>query len=279
MNNFVSKELIDYGWSYDKKYKCIDEDGTKYLLKECDIKHLNRKQYEFDVIKKIFNNTNINMSEPISIEYDHEKVSVLFSYIEGERLEEVLPFIKKETQYEIGVEAGEYLYDIHNVPCNEEVNFKEKMLFKYNRNKNNYFKCNIPNKDVDDMIIYCEKHIDLLEECKVVYNHGDYHVGNMIINDHNELGIIDFNRLDVADYIDDFSSMIFSYSVSKEFCRGLIDGYFKDSDKARFYKLHKLIVFINAISMIPWSISYGKEEVNRAIIRVKETIDYFEEIL
>ena len=41
--NFITKELIDKGWSGDKKYFVTDEQGNKYLFRVSPIEQYERK--------------------------------------------------------------------------------------------------------------------------------------------------------------------------------------------------------------------------------------------
>lgn len=45
----------------------------------------------------------------------------------------------------------------------------------------------------------------LLEGRPQTFQHGDYHVGNMIITKSRELGIIDLNRFDYGDPWEEFN--------------------------------------------------------------------------
>lgn len=48
--DFCTRELIDKGWSSDKKYRVTDKDGARYLLRISDA-----KQYEAKLIEKNIN--------------------------------------------------------------------------------------------------------------------------------------------------------------------------------------------------------------------------------
>ncbi len=45
---FITKELINKGWSSDKKYCVTDENGTHYLYRVSDIAEHDTKQSEFN---------------------------------------------------------------------------------------------------------------------------------------------------------------------------------------------------------------------------------------
>ena len=49
---FISKQLINRGWSNDKKYCVTDENGTRYLLRVSDIAQYDTKQSEFNMMRQ-----------------------------------------------------------------------------------------------------------------------------------------------------------------------------------------------------------------------------------
>lgn len=57
--------------------------------------------------------------------------------------------------------------------------------------------------NVDEDINY-----ELLNGRTQSYQHGDYHVGNMIISPDNALSIIDFNRSDFGDPWEEFNRIV-----------------------------------------------------------------------
>ena len=64
MKNFVSKEVIEKGWSGDKKYHVTDENGTHYLLRISGDDTYDAKLGEFNMMKKM-EDLGIPMCRPI----------------------------------------------------------------------------------------------------------------------------------------------------------------------------------------------------------------------
>lgn len=50
--HFVRREQIHEGWSEDRKYCAIEEDGTRYLLRISPIEQYERKQAEFRMMEQ-----------------------------------------------------------------------------------------------------------------------------------------------------------------------------------------------------------------------------------
>ena len=101
-------------------------------------------------------------------------------------------------------------------------------------------------------------------------------MGNMIITDNNELGIIDFNRFDYGDPWEEFNRIVWSVEVSPEFASGYINGYFENNVPNDFFKLMLLYISSNQISTVAWAKSFGEKEVDIAINQTKRVIQWYD---
>ncbi|MCP6429213.1 phosphotransferase, partial [Klebsiella pneumoniae] len=81
---------------------------------------------------------------------------------------------------------------------------------------------------VDKILDYIEKTRYLLDTRPQTFQHGDYHIGNMIITNNYELGIIDFDRLDYGDPWEEFNRIVWCACASSVFAAGRINGYFEN---------------------------------------------------
>ena len=61
----------------------------------------------------------------------------------------------------------------------------------------------------EPIISYLEKQLPLLQQRPVVYQHGDFHVGNFIYLPTRQVGVIDFNRWDFGDPYEEFYKLQF----------------------------------------------------------------------
>ena len=78
----------------------------------------------------------------------------------------------------------------------------------------------------DYFIEYIKYNRHLLKDRSNTFQHGDYHIGNMMINKNNELVVIDFDRDDYGYPWEEFNRLVWSIQVSHEFATGIVDGYF-----------------------------------------------------
>ena len=85
--------------------------------------------------------------------------------------------------YNLGFKAGEVLRKIHQVPSlKNQIPWAERFNYKINRNIKAYEACGIKFQDADKIINYIDMNRHLLENRQQSFQHGDYHIGNMIVN-------------------------------------------------------------------------------------------------
>ena len=64
-DSFLNIELVNKGWSKDKKYCIETKDRDKFLLRVTDISEYDRKKAEFEIMKKV-----AELGFPMSIPVD-----------------------------------------------------------------------------------------------------------------------------------------------------------------------------------------------------------------
>jgi aminoglycoside phosphotransferase (APT) family kinase protein len=115
---FISKEIIEKGWSGDKKYCVTDEQGNKFLLRISPIEQYERKKSEYELMQKVAS-LGIPMCEPLEFGVSDEGVYSIQTWIEGTVLEDIIETLSPEQQYIYGLEAGKILQAIHKIPVCE----------------------------------------------------------------------------------------------------------------------------------------------------------------
>lgn len=180
--NFVTKESINKGWSSDKKYCVTDENGTRYLLRVSDIAQHDTKQSEFNMMKQVAS-LGVPMCQPIEFGTCDEGVYSIQSWIDGDDAEEIMSAQSDTEQYVYGLEAGRILRKIHSIPALDtqedwEIRFNRKMDYKIKK----YGECPIKYENGQAFIDYINENRHLLKDRPQVYQHGDYHIGNMMID-------------------------------------------------------------------------------------------------
>ena len=103
---------------------------------------------------------------------------------------------------------------------------------------------------------YIENNRGLLKNRPQCFQHGDYHVGNMMMENGN-LTIIDFDRFDFGDPWEEFNRIVWCAQSSPTFATGQLDGYFKGKIPIDFFKLLAFYIATNTLSSIYWAIPFG----------------------
>ena len=273
--NIVSKEPILEGWSDDKKYCITNEKGERFLLRISDIAKYDAKQSEFVMMKRIAS-LGVPMCLPVEFGTCDEGVYSIQSWIDGESAEDLIPLLPSGQQYEYGFEAGRILRRIHSIPTPDSqedwaVRFNRKIDTKIRK----YSECPIKYPKGQMFIDYINANRYLLIGRPQTYQHGDYHIGNMMIDRKGKLYIIDFNRKDYGDPWEEFNRIVWCAQRSALFASGMVDGYFDSDVPVEFWKLLALYISSNTLSSVYWAIPYGEAEVSTMLNQAEAVLTWF----
>lgn len=275
IEEFSNVEAIQKGWSEDKKYCVTTAAGTKYLLRISPIsKHEARKSL-FAMLEKTAE-LKIPMCLPVELGICDDGVYMIQSWIEGEDLEAEIPFLTDTEQYALGMESGRILRTIHTIPAPEE---QEEWALRFNRKTDmkirRYHECGLRFEGDDKVLAYIEDNRYLLDNRPQCFQHGDYHVGNMMIES-GELRIIDFDRYDFGDPWEEFNRIVWSAAASPHFASGQLHGYFGGGPPVEFFKLLAFYIFVNTLSSVYWAIPFGQAEVNTMMKQTQQVLRWFD---
>ena len=130
--------------------------------------------------------------------------------------------------------------------------------------------------EVDRPIIdFISTHRYLLSDRPQTYQHGDYHIGNMMIDRDGRLVIIDFDREDYGDPWEEFNRIVWCAQAAPSFASGMVAGYFDKAVPYEFWQLLALYISTNTLSSLPWAIPYGEEEVLTMRRQAKEVLSWY----
>ena len=273
---FLTKNLIDKGWSRDKKYRVTDENGTRYLLRVSDISEYDAKKAEFEMMRQV-SALGVPMCQPIEFGVCDEGVFSLQSWIDGDDAEEIIPALSDTEQYVYGLEAGRILKKIHSIPAPSsqedwEARFNRKMDYKIQK----YNECPLKYENGQAFIDYINENRYLLKDRPQTYQHGDYHIGNMMIGRDGKVYIIDFNRNDFGDPWEEFNRIVWCAQKSPLFASGMVNGYFDNDVPMEFWRLLALYISSNTLSSLPWAIPFGDEQIQVMVNQAKEVLDWYD---
>ena len=139
-----------------------------------------------------------------------------------------------------------------------------------------YMECPIHYENGQAFIDYIRENRHLLKGRPQVFQHGDYHIGNMMIDRDGKLQIIDFDRYDFGDPREEFNRIVWCAQKSPLFASGMVNGYFDGDVPLKFWKLLALYIASNTLSSIYWAVPFGPDEVNTMLNQAKDILNWYD---
>lgn len=274
-NRFSTIEPITKGWSNDMKYFVKGHDGVKHLLRISPVSQYDAKKELFELVKRVAE-LDIPISMPVEFGTCKEGVYTLHSWIDGEDAETALVTLPEAEQYALGVHAGEILRKIHTLPAPAT---QEDWYIRFNRKTDmkiqKYRECGLSFSEDHVIIDYLEQHKELLQHRPQSFQHGDYHIGNMMIED-GALRIIDFDRYDFGDPWEEFNRIAWCAAASPHFATGRIHGYFQGEPPIEFFKLLAFYISSNTLSSIYWAMPFGQDQIDTMMKQAQHVLSWFD---
>ncbi len=259
--SFTATEPLHKGWSEDKKYICTDNAGKRFLMRVSPKEKAEKRKHCFEMCRILYAK-GVPMNEPLEIFEDETSVTLIQGWVEGQDAIEVIPTLSPEKQYAMGRKAGEILQIIHSVPAPEtREQWEDFFNKKIDRKLKMAEECPIKVEHGELFLGYIESHRHLLTNRPQVFQHGDYHIGNFVVNG-DALYVIDFDREDFGDPWEEFNRIVWCVQNGTDlFASGLIDGYFDGTVPETFWQLLLLYISCNTFSSLPWAIPFGETEI------------------
>ena len=260
--NIIRKTLIDKGWSGDLKYCAVSADGQKYLLRISTIDRLERKRREYEKMSEVAA-LGIPMCQPIEFGTCEEGAYSIQGWIDGVDAEETIVAMDTAEQYRYGLDAGRILSKIHTIPAPDDApDWEIRFNAKIDRKIAMYESCELKYESGGDALLgYLSQNRHLLHNRPQSWQHGDYHIGNMMIDRTGKLTVIDFEKQDVGDPWEEFNRIVWSAQAAPAFASGIVDGYFEGNVPMDFWKLLALYICSNTLGSLPWAIPFGEGEI------------------
>jgi len=260
--NIVNKIPIHKGWSGDQKYYATTLNGEKYLLRISSIDRLDRKRREYEKMSEAAQ-LGIPMCQPVEFGICDEGAYSIQSWVEGTDAEPVITTMDNTAQYRYGLDAGRILAKIHTIPAPTDIpDWETHFNAKIDRKIRMYQNCPLKYESGSEALEqYIAENRHLLHNRPQTYQHGDYHIGNMMIDRNGVLTVIDFDKDDYGDPWEEFNRIVWSAQSAPAFASGMVDGYFGDEVPVDFWKLLALYISSNTLGSLPWAIPFGEEEI------------------
>ena len=261
-SEWKSIEPIVKGWSEDRKYHIRTFDGNDLLLRISALDTYNVRKNEYEILKAL-SSFDFEFSRPHDIGICSEGVYLLLDWISGDDLIDAIARFHPSKQYELGLEAGRILKQIHDAKITFDIfSWKEHYSGKLSRKLDTYEKCPLKYENGQIFMDVIDSGRSLIAGRPLTLHHGDYHIGNMILSTSGHVGIIDFNRSDIGDPWEEFNRIVWDMGKSLQFAAGRIDGYFEGNVPEEFFRLLSLYISSNILSSLPWAIQFGLEQID-----------------
>ena len=262
LDQITTKTPIQKGWSGDRKYCAETAEGSKYLLRTSPVERMVRKEREFVRMQTVAR-LGIPMCLPIEFGTCDEGTYSIQSWIDGEDAEEAIMAMDEDAQYRYGLDAGRILAKIHTIPAPENApDWETRFNAKIDRKIAMYEGCELKYESGGEAFLqYIAENRHLLHGRPQSYQHGDYHIGNMMIDRSGVLTIIDFDRDDFGDPWEEFNRIVWCAQAAPPFASGMVDGYFDGEIPMDFWRLLALYICSNTLSSLPWAIPFGDKEI------------------
>ena len=259
--SIISRELVDKGWSGDKKYRAVTAQ-QQYLLRIAPMDRLERKKREHETMGQVAM-LGIPMCRSIEFGICEEGVYSVQSWIDGVDAEAAVASMDADNQYRYGLDAGRILEKIHTIPAPADApDWEKRFNAKIDRKIAMYEACPLKyDRGGEALLEYLAQNRHLLSGRPQSYQHGDYHIGNMMIDRNGKLVIIDFEKSDFGDPWEEFNRIVWCAQKAPVFASGMVDGYFGGKVPEEFWKLLALYICSNTLGSLPWAIPFGEAEI------------------
>jgi aminoglycoside phosphotransferase (APT) family kinase protein len=277
--HYQDVQYLNKGWSVDQKWIGI-KDQQKHLIRISDISLRSRRKWEFEQITRLYQQ-GWPVNRPLLFIEEADIVIGIYSYIEALDLETAIQTLPASMQYDMGYFAGEALSAIHCLPIEtDSINQYERMSKKMYKHIDQYLQKDLHFPNDDLVIDYIKNNLHILSDRPLVFQHGDYHIGNMLLVEYQHAAIIDFNRCDIGDPYEEFvRAYFFSRKHSVPFVIGQLDGYFKNGIPDDFHVLMKLYMADSLLSALTWSTQFSigqTEELKKYVLMIMDDYDQFQ---
>ena len=188
----------------------------------------------------------------------------------------MIPTLPKAQQYAYGLEAGKILRRLHSIPAPDtQEEWESRFNRKMDKKIKNYSECPIKYPDGEAFLEFITANRHLLKNRPQTYQHGDYHIGNMMVDTDGQLQIIDFDRDDYGDPWEEFNRIVWCAQASPVFASGMVDGYFGGPVPEEFWRLLALYICSNTLSSIYWAIPFGQQEIDTMLRQGQEVLSWY----
>lgn len=278
LTDAVEVVAVVEGWSNDRKFRVVSNDGAVWMLRLSDVKYRERKRRQYECLCRIMQ-ADVFAPRPVAFGVcdGGAQVYMLITWVEGRDLYDVLATASAPKQRELGIKAGRLLKQLQviaSLPSSRS--WEQAFLRQLEERKLSLEKTGIDLPERDAFLACIERGRHLLKRRSMDFAHGDYHVGNLLVTPDGELAVIDFDRCRIADPWDDHKRVVWDVEASPIFASGRLDGYFEGKIPDEFWDLLAVYCASNAIGSIAWAVPFGEDQIVHHLDQARELFEYYD---
>lgn len=270
---------VSEGWSGDEKFRIHHADGRSLLVRISPNDRAMRRQQEYCILRSVNRQTDVNIPQVLDFGSCAGGVYTLLTWVSGTPAEALLPTLPADQQWELGTQAGRIARALHTIPAPADHEpwqdyFSRKMARKIEMNRS----CDLKTPECADFEAYVLANGHLINGRPNTFQHGDLHVGNMVVDENGILGLVDFDRLSFGDPWEEFNRIVWDAQEAPAFAAGRVDGYFDGQVPDEFWSLLALYIASNTLSSLPWAIPFGQREIDTMRRQAAEMLAWYDDM-
>lgn len=270
INDCILISKINSGASSVEKYK-VYKDGKYYLLRLFDARFMKSRYTAISNIETLYiNGINVPKVYEKGVLND-KKGFVLLDWIDGVSLDEILVNRELETQY--GGLVAKELVKMHNIKTNDKVMLYDNYIKSFRKKINKIVDLKIDNFPLALFENYVSKYSELLK--KIPGNsiiHGDFHPGNIIINN-SKIVFIDLDVCKVSNPWEDLSSNACNMNFPN-FYSGVMLNYFDGNIPKDFWRVYYLYGSLYILDYILYVLRTNGKILEDGIEKMNTFLDF-----
>ena len=272
INSYKIIKKLSLGASSVQKY-IVEKNNKFFMLRIYDIRFMDSRYKAFNNIKTLYNN---GISVPKIYDFgelsDNKHGYVVIDWIDGVSLDNLLTNDFLITKYSKIV--ADELLKMHKINTNENINIYDKFIESFNKKLNK-----LKDYGIDYTSSVLERFVldnsNYLKELDTSIIHGDFHPGNIIVND-DRIWFIDLDMCKKDFAWIDLSTNACNLDYPK-FYTTLINEYFNNKVPDDFWLIYNLYGSLYCLDYILYCSRMNNKTIEDGTKVLKKFLNYSDE--
>lgn len=270
LEDYLIVEKINSGASSVEKYK-LYKDNKYYLLRIFDARFMKSRYKALENMEMLLKN-DIYVPKIYSKGLlNREKGYALLEWIDGISLEKKLTDIEAEIQY--GEVVAKELLKMHNINVPSKIIIYDRFIESFSKKITKVLDLKIEKENIILLRDYVMKHRHILKELKdnsII--HGDFHPGNIIIDDNKPI-FIDMDVCTISHPWEDLTSNACNMEFPN-FYSSVIENYFQNNIPIEFWKIYNLYGSLYILDYILYTLRTNGKSLMDGEQKLKEFLNF-----